>query len=99
MTSRIHLYPPRDDDRQIRACYITSDRTFGESPDSYLMKLGIADQYGVDYHATYDGSKAKIEQDVPYVLYDSVDISVAEGQSVVVDISGRARSRGRPADL
>jgi len=95
VTSRVHLYPPRDDDRQIRACYITSGIDFNESPDAYTMKLGVSDQYGVDYHATYDGSKAKISANVPYALYDSVPISVRSGQSVCVDVT----SSGLPTSL
>ena len=87
MANRIHLYPPRDDDREIRACYITSEVDYGESVDFYGMKLGVSDKYGVDYHATYDGSKAKINKNVPYLLYGAAPIRVRESQSVCVDIT------------
>jgi len=89
MTSRIHLYPPQDSDREIRAFYITTDRDFDESPSCYVIKLGVADGVGVDHEATFNGSKASLSKNTPYALWSptlNAPIRVRAGQSVVADV-------------
>ena len=85
MPSRIHLYPPQDNEREVRSCFITADRDFPESAAYYLVRLGIAESGRVDYIGTFDGSRQSLEKGVPYVLFDGTE-RVLAGQSIVADV-------------
>jgi len=94
LTSHIHLYPPQDDEREIRRCYLIADRDYLEGIDYYVIKLGIAKAGRFDALATFDGSRDQLKKGVPYLFYDG-NQRVLSGETIRLDID----AIGLPANL
>jgi len=85
LTSHIHLYPPVDDEREIRRCYLIADRNYTETSDYYRIRLGVAKADRFDVLATFSGLTDQLFQGVPYLLYDG-EHRILAGESVRLDI-------------